>query len=1072
MKYHIIRFACLALLLLSIFHLTRSQTLVSFKDKHGNVNYAEMDGTGSVRRIHGLTAHIRDYGQRETELNVQSVQELAGSLVADYQGVLKISTNQIRPVKIETDGTWWFAEFEQVHEGVPVCGSEIGFTIDSQGRIVTLGSRVYPEVSAPTHAVVSGEKALAIALRKFGGEATTVAGKPELIILPRESGSKFVYRLAWKMTLRSGMNSVTYFVSAEDGDILEDRTNVTESGVSGTVRGSYYPGKATDTPITVPFALPDIEAWNVRDQLGSASADAAGHYAINMNVAFQQIFVRFVLQNSLIQVRDNNGCEHLECSGDLVQPSVSALPGNTNVNYSFSGDGPNLYYHIPIIHDYFKNTFNFSGMDYQIRARINMGSNVNGVSNGYDIGFGTQLGRQWARSRDVLFHEYSHDVIEHIYGSQIRYLGDIQGAAMEEGLADYFACTFANDPLYSEDVDPNYRNLVNSLAWDINREYHLNGQVIGGALWNTRQAAGPAVADYLVFKALQLAPHAKNFQDLLFNMLKVDLSSYRGVNHSQIEAAFASHNIFPPGPAGTTIASQVASGWNMVSVPIQSYDYVNQVPKYDASFIFPTAGSPAFSYPVSNAPYAAQSTLAGGTGYFMSFPSTQYITYYGPAQNKVTINVHKGWNLIGSISTPLSTNNVRSLVDNVPAGIVVSNYFTLAGGYQVASTIQPGGGYWVNVSQDGQLVLDASAAPSPPAPISPVQPPPSPGAPPAPLLASPINGSTDQSIDPTLSWQPAGGATSYRVQVSAGPNFSSLAYDIGSIPSASQGIGPLPYATTYYWRVNATGSGGTSYWSDTWWFTTQAAPPQPCACCATSMSALDQFTVTDAHGDAQRMFAVNGGRRMAMGFTDVGMPPAPRQGIFHARFQSEKFVENIQPGKGVTNIPIVVRSAAYPVRLSWRILAENKITYWLAPGNGPNKVTLAGSGSTTFNGEPNGLITISAQAVNPCQPGSRTLSEGVEGGTPEKPAAYGLVQNHPNPFNPSTEIRYDLPEDVHVTLKVYNVLGRELTTLVDRNESAGSKVVVFNAGGYPSGVYFYRLQAAGFVDVKKFILMR
>jgi hypothetical protein len=88
------------------------------------------------------------------------------------------------------------------------------------------------------------------------------------------------------------------------------------------------------------------------------------------------------------------------------------------------------------------------------------------------------------------------------------------------------------------------------------------------------------------------------------------------------------------------------------------------------------------------------------------------------------------------------------------------------------------------------------------------------------------------------------------------------------------------------------------------------------------------------------------------------------------------------------------------------------------------------------------------------------------------PMEYALFQNYPNPFNPTSIIRYDLPKSSFVTLKVYDVLGREVTTLVNERQELGAHQVNWQASCIASGVYFYRLQAGSFVETKKLILLR
>lgn len=90
----------------------------------------------------------------------------------------------------------------------------------------------------------------------------------------------------------------------------------------------------------------------------------------------------------------------------------------------------------------------------------------------------------------------------------------------------------------------------------------------------------------------------------------------------------------------------------------------------------------------------------------------------------------------------------------------------------------------------------------------------------------------------------------------------------------------------------------------------------------------------------------------------------------------------------------------------------------------------------------------------------------------EVPNQFTLEQNYPNPFNPSTTIRFALPKSAYVTLKVFNLVGQEVATLVDGEKLAGEYALEWRAGGLTSGVYFYRLQASEFISSKKLILLK
>ncbi len=88
------------------------------------------------------------------------------------------------------------------------------------------------------------------------------------------------------------------------------------------------------------------------------------------------------------------------------------------------------------------------------------------------------------------------------------------------------------------------------------------------------------------------------------------------------------------------------------------------------------------------------------------------------------------------------------------------------------------------------------------------------------------------------------------------------------------------------------------------------------------------------------------------------------------------------------------------------------------------------------------------------------------------PIEFALSQNYPNPFNPTTKISYSIPNQSYISLKVFDVLGREVTELINQEQSAGSYEVQFNASNLGSGVYFYKLSSRTFVESKKMILLK
>ena len=112
---------------------------------------------------------------------------------------------------------------------------------------------------------------------------------------------------------------------------------------------------------------------------------------------------------------------------------------------------------------------------------------------------------------------------------------------------------------------------------------------------------------------------------------------------------------------------------------------------------------------------------------------------------------------------------------------------------------------------------------------------------------------------------------------------------------------------------------------------------------------------------------------------------------------------------------------------------------------------------------------------NNLSPSSNQVQFGITGVSENGngiPTSFALEQNYPNPFNPTTVITYALPEQSFVRLTVYNVLGQEVATLVNELQNVGNKSVEFNGNNFPSGIYFYKVTARTFSQVKKMILLK
>lgn len=131
------------------------------------------------------------------------------------------------------------------------------------------------------------------------------------------------------------------------------------------------------------------------------------------------------------------------------------------------------------------------------------------------------------------------------------------------------------------------------------------------------------------------------------------------------------------------------------------------------------------------------------------------------------------------------------------------------------------------------------------------------------------------------------------------------------------------------------------------------------------------------------------------------------------------------------------------------------------------------SGSYNINIEYSDIRTLTAAIINGRQFGKpRYFTSGLPKGPEDVIIEYNLLQNYPNPFNPTTAISYSIPVKSYVLLKIFDILGHEVTTLISKEQNAGEYKVQFNASGLSGGVYIYTLQAGRFRQSRKLLLLK
>ena len=202
-----------------------------------------------------------------------------------------------------------------------------------------------------------------------------------------------------------------------------------------------------------------------------------------------------------------------------------------------------------------------------------------------------------------------------------------------------------------------------------------------------------------------------------------------------------------------------------------------------------------------------------------------------------------------------------------------------------------------------------------------------------------------------------------------------------------------------------------------------------------------RIIITDYAEKSYTLYAVKG----KVNLDNYELPPMPPAGIFDIRFGSGRIAEDLSSSIQ----SILMAGIEHPVRVK----VENmNITLQDESGKVINKELKPGEEITIDDNSINKLLVLSGELIAPVD--------------------YALEQNYPNPFNPTTTIEYALPHSENVSIKIFDILGSEVSVLVNEFQQVGNYSVVFDASKFASGIYFYRMQAGSFVKIMKMVVVK
>ncbi len=391
-------------------------------------------------------------------------------------------------------GRLWFVKFHRVYQGLSIEDAGIGLAITPQGQVSLLWGNLDSAPITVGGFGLSDAQALEIAGRGLSGTMTKTSflGKS---IFPIYFGSRVEYHptLSFMIVTSDPYAEWKVFVDAENGQVLERVDQVYYDVISGNISGSIQPLHPND-----PWEDRNFHDMNLYfDGFDGIVTDSAGNYSVDTPDS-NPINLSVFLRGPYLNVMNDAGPES-QIYTTVDPPTVQ------NIYWDDSNSEPqerDAWYSGVTVHNWIVRLDPGLGvMDFPMVCNVNVVGSCNAFWSGgnrtvnfYEAGGGCP---NIAQIADVIYHEYGHGITD------LMTRPDGPSGAMHEGFSDYQACTMTNQPhvgvgFFLNNPSDFLRNLDNVFRYpdNINGESHNDGQIIGGALWHTRQALSPYPMGY------------------------------------------------------------------------------------------------------------------------------------------------------------------------------------------------------------------------------------------------------------------------------------------------------------------------------------------------------------------------------------------------------------------------------------------------------------------------------------------------------------------------------------------------------------------------------------------------